>query len=1019
MSGFLAQRQVALGLQEGSSSSSRVPSHSFSNSKSSRWDNPSSTSTSKGSDSASKLALREAASARETSEKARAEALIASRIKKLSSSSSSISETTPYQSHGNGRNDYSDQFHGEDVRAARRNRWEKEEKERRSDLAGDQSRGLHRNEDGRGNREGASFDLDQQELEVEDLHFEELHLSNRNNSRSNSAPPPSSILFLKLPSHDLNLYPRRASVSLSCLDDDWNSFTIQNQAIEEQEVEMEIEMGEKVKEKRKEEEILPVEMKIILLGIDVQDGIEGEEMGDEKMVDAERSGSNSRDDENLKPTTTSTSTSNQEGVSGSNPASTSHSEFPSTNTGKKRAFSEDEDEDQEEGDDSNQSPDTSMESQIIIKESMYPTLLGQMISTVLEAESFLFSPQEIRLLKEFLVLPYESRYLFSLFIQRKTRWFRVQDIKFSKDLTDVETAVENLCAVLDMEEEAMEIDEADHNEEVDYIQDPDLKPLSSFTITEQALEGDARGILILLKLDELRVLARDMGRIKGNNKKELIEGILATKNQTTLFSSSSKSNSTGAPGSSQSPSKDGKRQLQLNFKLTSPTKASSFSSTSKKDAKWKGSANKTQGSKIVESAARILGGLVGLRPSVRSLIDRIALIYYRGGSLGAQALTTMVLAHCRKRNYPKYTHSRSPNLFPSRNHLIAFERALKIELKVDDWVEQDGSEEALRKGVELLDQVWEEWESCVKECQDLNQGQDKMEYHKMRFHAGWILTRIVYKSAHCLGRFKMYEKEKKVLHALLDQKVFRRGRRGAWYDRLALIYSNYSDFGLTIEREKNKAKAKGRQEALKICVQGIEDPDTHLIYHDTLQKRIARLENQLSLPFSEKHDFSYSKLKECGESHFQGVRLDEMIYEDEVESPGTLFKTSFFSRTGSESRQSTPLESPTRNQVGVLTVRAPLRKRVRIETIKTQASPLRSAGLSRSDSVPIGEEEAIPIGISLGTAPYPPNPAFNQPKVQRTETRKSMHSVWRGDDGEPCRVEQLVLQRYAERGFRG
>ena len=135
-----------------------------------------------------------------------------------------------------------------------------------------------------------------------------------------------------------------------------------------------------------------------------------------------------------------------------------------------------------------------------------------------------------------------------------------------------------------------------------------------------------------------------------------------------------------------------------------------------------------------------------------------------------------------------------------------------------------------------------------------NDTYDLSAYNRMRFHPGWPLTRVIYKGVYVLGRLHKHDQEAEVLRSLLGQRVFRRGRRGDWYDRLALIIAHYPP------SDTISAVRKAKREALSIAVQGIEDPDTHLIYQDTLQRRIVRLESQLKLPFSEKHDFSYAKL---------------------------------------------------------------------------------------------------------------------------------------------------------------
>jgi len=58
---------------------------------------------------------------------------------------------------------------------------------------------------------------------------------------------------------------------------------------------------------------------------------------------------------------------------------------------------------------------------------------------------------------------------------------------------------------------------------------------------------------------------------------------------------------------------------------------------------------------------------------------------------------------------------------------------------------------------------------------------------------GHVLTRIVQKGADAFGTLKQYDHELDVLEALLNQRRWRRGRRGKWYDRRALILTRYCD----------------------------------------------------------------------------------------------------------------------------------------------------------------------------------------------------------------------------------
>lgn len=110
---------------------------------------------------------------------------------------------------------------------------------------------------------------------------------------------------------------------------------------------------------------------------------------------------------------------------------------------------------------------------------------------------------------------------------------------------------------------------------------------------------------------------------------------------------------------------------------------------------------------------------------------------------------------------------------------------------------------------------------------------------------GWPLTRAVHKGTEALAYFHMHDREVIVLKALLNQTCFRRGRRGQWWDRLALIYMEHGMAGVTEETRLGSSSGaedddimeitntrlsqeECRREALAICWKGLEDPWTHL-----------------------------------------------------------------------------------------------------------------------------------------------------------------------------------------------
>lgn len=610
-------------------------------------------------------------------------------------------------------------------------------------------------------------------------------------------------------------------------------------------------------------------------------------------------------------------------------------------------------------------------------ESVYPALLGEMIDTVLKDEAYLFDDTELGVVRRYTSIPYEARYLFARLIQRKDSWLRLDALRdrYASEITDIDDAVACL-----------------------------LEP-APFLITHADIGDEGReAMLNLLTLEELKSLAKRMNTAKvGTTKASIIAALLATKSQgtlTSMFAPASLSKPKSHALSSPKPSK--LQQLSMNFNMHGK-KAS-------------------QSVRLASEVTTLLGFLVRVAPSIRSLIDRVALVFYRGTMLGGTALTTAILARSRRRNYPAYQTQRSPRVFPSREHLLAFEEAIGVENEMEELLQRgDNTEATFNKALKLFDSVWPVWKDTVASFDDDDSpsGFSHTAYHRMRFHAGWSQTRVVYKGTAILARFKLHDREKEVLRALLGQRYFRRGKRGEWYDRLALITALYA-YG--------DNKIEGKLEALKIAIAGIEDPDTHLIYHDQLQRRICRLEDQLPIPKSQKHDFTYAKLKECQEQIFHGTRLDSMDDGSDVQS---LLAPLGPSKTASPQSGESPAGSK-------FHCRVPLRKAIKIErqrspvkaqtqSVSGNTSPVKSSLLQRSPSssisllIPSPQRQDSNDGICSPSVDVEglDQALLAQYQVARKEKRTSMHSIWRGLDGAPCRVEEYVLQQYALRGYVG
>jgi fanconi-associated nuclease 1 len=72
----------------------------------------------------------------------------------------------------------------------------------------------------------------------------------------------------------------------------------------------------------------------------------------------------------------------------------------------------------------------------------------------------------------------------------------------------------------------------------------------------------------------------------------------------------------------------------------------------------------------------------------------------------------------------------------------------------------------------------------------------------------------------------------------------------------------------------NQIKKRWLKQALETCELALQDPDTHVIFHPYLQKRLLRLERSLNIPKSEQHVFTHVSLRSPVTREFTGIRID-------------------------------------------------------------------------------------------------------------------------------------------------
>ncbi|GAA6063048.1 hypothetical protein JCM10212_001111 [Sporobolomyces blumeae] len=417
---------------------------------------------------------------------------------------------------------------------------------------------------------------------------------------------------------------------------------------------------------------------------------------------------------------------------------------------------------------------------------------------------------------------------------------------------------------------------ADEDEEMD---------LSRLAQDKETLANeDPQVALGLLSLDELVALGKRMKvSLSGKpNRGEWTKALLRTSNQSTLsfFTVSKRSTKSG-----------GDKCPTGNLGVGYDHKGNKLK----------------QSTVVARQALQSIGPVIRLHPAYLTLFNRLSLVYHRTSYTATSSqpnnttsLTASLLARFGKRRYPSYVVQRSFSIFPSRKSLKQFEAAMDVERRVEEALEgvwgpgvpKRGERETVQDkrlrykvGTEVWQAVEDEWiELCTEaECEMKGQEDDDEKrrlYYRRRFHPGWPLSRAAYKAAACYAKLGDHDREVSILRFLLAQTSFRRGKRGDWYDRLALVLMKYplgEELSLGEDAKaskKDKFLKQRRDEALKICQDGLNDPFTHLIYKSSLQRRIARIESALDVPKDDRRTFQIL-LRKAEQRVMEGERLDD------------------------------------------------------------------------------------------------------------------------------------------------
>ncbi|KAL9102003.1 MAG: hypothetical protein Q9163_002803 [Psora crenata] len=480
------------------------------------------------------------------------------------------------------------------------------------------------------------------------------------------------------------------------------------------------------------------------------------------------------------------------------------------------------------------------------KSSIYVDAFNLALDTVLEEETHLFDEAELAVFEHWRGLSYEGQYL-------------INRLKYYADIADLPGAAGDLLETRTIPAAAASVHINPGDTETP--QEPLLGDRFTFADGSQGHIATLEEASSLLKLDELKALAKEV-KVQGKNKGDLLKALRRT---------SRRQSGLGWSNLIRSDTDD-------SLKSERGLEADDYGLLEEKENL--DSINLTRDTHLVKKILANTGPCIRLSAAALQLFERVHLVFYRSTEWSEKSLSTIILARMSRRNFPKYLVSRSANVFTARSHLLEFEASIRTQSRIDLILEFNGTvrKEGLQAAKEVFEEVYPRWQIILAEEQ---RKEDRLYEsgegaYLRRFSPGWVYTRIVHKGTYVLGRFREHLREHELLTKLLDQRLFHAARRGAWYQRKALLEEHYMWALLPLPGLHGDAQRKHwKKIALRTCEEGLQDRECHLIYHYDLQKRIQKLERALKLPKRQHHDFGHVRLVTPAERIVYGVRIEK------------------------------------------------------------------------------------------------------------------------------------------------
>lgn len=257
---------------------------------------------------------------------------------------------------------------------------------------------------------------------------------------------------------------------------------------------------------------------------------------------------------------------------------------------------------------------------------------------------------------------------------------------------------------------------------------------------------------------------------------------------------------------------------------------------------------------------QLTGGIIRLVPEVSERFESIISLYFLTSDDPDANLSTAILTDLNRRRYPKYLIQRSGPVFANRSDWLRLCEARQFSSSLQAILSMET--------VELIDLEWYIEDGMYRWTTELMRINPDQHYFLRRFTAAWSYTRALQTIAEACERLKRYRFAATIYECLLEEDRICLGRRGQWWERLALILHKH---------------LKDRSAAEECLLKALSDPSVRTSSRLSLQRRLTKMQKSEDW---EEHPIEVITIEGTPLSH--GITGRKLVFQIDEDTTGSV-----------------------------------------------------------------------------------------------------------------------------------